>query len=449
MITTSDNPQAYRKDKVNEINEFIDKMPTEDENLKEKTRRWLFKNLLQDPLIQEAQKERRLDRMTSLTPEKLERMNQLFLQEEFENAKEKAQAFVYETEEEYDARVNQTIAKMEEQFEKKKENLSESELKLIQGYGDVEYWKIVKYKEQARKNKEYINDPNLQKCLIEIENPIQRFFSVTETHTQNNTKKYRETIMSLPSAYKWGNESVKYKNLFSKENDKEDDEYGSRDVSRSVVARWYLQVDPIGKTITLISDNKYNIPYDISHVSYLLEKKFPWYAIDTVKIPERNHNNYRGILNPNQYFENAVCDGSLKDYELLWNYLKMADSSLIKDTRGYAFWDFTYNLFSEAYVNVLEKSLSNDPDWKELLKLKEKSINEIKEEYPSECKDFEAKVRNIEIKYQNSINAGDYTRALIIDKAKSLNKTNDIKLIDVFNECMNIATEKYGRGKIG
>jgi hypothetical protein len=59
----------------------------------------------------------------------------------------------------------------------------------------------VKYKEQARKNKEYINDPNLQKCLIEIENPIQRFFSVTETHTQNNTKKHRETIMSLPSAY--------------------------------------------------------------------------------------------------------------------------------------------------------------------------------------------------------------------------------------------------------
>jgi hypothetical protein len=38
---------------------------------------------------------------------------------------------------------------------------------------------------------------------------------------------------------------------------------------------------------------------------------------------------------------------------------------------------------------------------------------------------------------------------LIIDKAKSLNKTNDIKLIDVFNECMNIATEKYGKGKIG
>jgi hypothetical protein len=39
MKTTSNNPQVYRKDKVNEINEFIDKMPTEDENLKEKTRR--------------------------------------------------------------------------------------------------------------------------------------------------------------------------------------------------------------------------------------------------------------------------------------------------------------------------------------------------------------------------------------------------------------------------
>jgi rRNA maturation endonuclease Nob1 len=81
--------------------------------------------------------------MTSLTPEKLERMNQLFLQEEFENAKEKAQAFVYETEEEYDARINKTIAEMEKEFEeeleKKKENLSESELKLLQGYGDVEY----------------------------------------------------------------------------------------------------------------------------------------------------------------------------------------------------------------------------------------------------------------------------------------------------------------------
>ncbi|OQB40124.1 MAG: hypothetical protein BWY04_01441 [candidate division CPR1 bacterium ADurb.Bin160] len=76
--------------------------------------------------------------MTSLTPEKLERMNQLFLQEEFENAKEKAQAFVYETEEEYDARVNKTIAKMEKEFEKKKENLSESELKLFQGYEGIE-----------------------------------------------------------------------------------------------------------------------------------------------------------------------------------------------------------------------------------------------------------------------------------------------------------------------
>jgi hypothetical protein len=39
MKTTSSNPQTYRKDKINKINEFIDKMPTENENLKKKTRR--------------------------------------------------------------------------------------------------------------------------------------------------------------------------------------------------------------------------------------------------------------------------------------------------------------------------------------------------------------------------------------------------------------------------
>lgn len=444
MKTTSNNPQAYRKDKVNEINEFIDKMPTEDENLKEKTRRWLFKNLLQDPLIQEAQKERKLDRMTSLTPEKLERMNQLFLQEEFENAKEKAQAFVYETEEEYDARVNKTIAEMEEEFEKKKENLSESELKLLQGYGDIEYWKIMRYKEQASGKETYISgkethidEPDLKRNIIEIKNPIQKWFYVYQAYLD---RQYANFIISLPSI---SNSKWDYEDLFFKNEDNSDILFRERWFG------WYLQVDPIKKTITIIKKSDLSFP-DPSE--YLLEKKFPWYAIDIVKIPERNYNNYnyKGLLNPNQYFENAVCDGSLKDYELLWNYLKMADSSLIKDTLGYAFWDFTYNLFSEAYVNVLEKSLSNDPEWKELLKLKEKSINEIKEEYPSECKDFKAKVGDIENKYQNSIGGdSDYANALIIDKAKSLNKTNDIKLIDVFNECMNVATEKYGKGKIG
>jgi hypothetical protein len=39
MKTTSSNPQTYRKDKINKINEFINKMPTEDEVLKEKTKR--------------------------------------------------------------------------------------------------------------------------------------------------------------------------------------------------------------------------------------------------------------------------------------------------------------------------------------------------------------------------------------------------------------------------
>lgn len=443
MKTTSNNPQAYRKDKINEINEFIDQMPTEDGNLKKKTRRWLFKNLLQDPLIQEAQKERRLDKLEALTPEKLERMNQLFLQEEFESVKEKAQAFVYETEEEYDARVNKTIAEMEKEFEeeleKKKENLSESELKLLQGYGDIDIkdWKIMRYKEQARKNKEYIHKSTLNRHLIEIEKPIQKWFYVTGSKRwEYGGIKYENFMISLPSASKWG-----YEDLFLRN---EEEDYESW-------FWWYLQVDPIEKTITLTyPDDK--VP-TIRDISYVLEKQFPWYTIDTVTPSNRFYSNYnyKGILNPNQYFENAVCDGSLKDYELLWNYLEMADSSLIKDTRfSRAFWRFTYNLFSEAYVNVLEKSLYNDPEWKELLKLKEKSINEIKEEYPSECKEFKAKVRDIENKHQCSIGGDyDYANALIIDKAKSLNKTNDIKLIDVFNECMNVATERYGKGKIG
>jgi len=108
------------------------------------------------------------------------------------------------------------------------------------------------------------------------------------------------------------------------------------------------------------------------------------------------------------------------------------------------FWAFSYRFFLEAYVNVLEKSLSNDPDWKELLKLKEKSINGMLADYPFECKEFDAKIKEAEKKHGVTIDSGfEYARALIINKAKSLNKINDIKLIDVFNECMNVAAKKY------
>ncbi len=416
MKTTSSNPQTYRKDKINKINEFIDKMPTENENLKKKTRRWLFKELLQDPLIQEAQKERRLDRMTSLTPEKLERMNQLFLQEEFESTKEKTQAFVYETEEEYDTRVNKTIAKMEEEFEKKKENLSESELKLLKNYAGIEDWKVMRYKEQVEEQKKYINDPNLKKCFIEIGNPTQKWLY----------NKTTSEFISLPSG--WRHKSL----ADTLETSKTDEVVGG-----------YLQIDPVEKIITIIWTSKdfwWTVEDFPSHACYILEKQFPWYLFSKIDIEVWSHGDCNGILDINKYFWDLVCYGSIEDCELLFHYAKMADSEFVNDN-----YKYTIGNFLEAYLNLLDKDRKEMPwVYPHSVALVKQDVN-IKTEINSiEGNEFIEKVRNtgISMNWQVYGSVWAYYCNKLIKNIRQHN-TKKIYFVDIFNELKSAAYKTY------
>ncbi|OQB40123.1 MAG: hypothetical protein BWY04_01440 [candidate division CPR1 bacterium ADurb.Bin160] len=91
----------------------------------------------------------------------------------------------------------------------------------------------MRYKEQAKTNKEYINDPSLQKNLIKIEHPIQKFFYVNESRLdakkEGNGKNYKETnfIVTLPSNSKRNNTDL-YRELFKEKRTNKEEKYGVR-----------------------------------------------------------------------------------------------------------------------------------------------------------------------------------------------------------------------------